>query len=125
MTTIDLRETMILQLGTGDDKPMVVTDLCLKMASWSAPIDMGCFVFLEGTEIVVKKTGHLIEIFHREIPKWQPIETAPTDGRRLWISDGNDVWDIIAHADGSHKTARMCKFWMNAVWPTPPTEDNV
>jgi hypothetical protein len=52
--------------------------------------------------------------------EWQPIETAPTDGRRLWISDGKTVWTIHAHKDGSHKKAPLCKFWMDAREPAPP-----
>ncbi len=54
--------------------------------------------------------------------KWQSIETAPTDGRDIWVSDGDEVWHIIAHKDGTHKEpeATKCKFWMNMYWPEPP-----
>jgi hypothetical protein len=53
---------------------------------------------------------------------WKPIASAPTDGRMLWISDGKDVWMITAHADGSHREAPLCKFWMDAKKPLPPGE---
>ena len=55
---------------------------------------------------------------------WQPIETAPTDGRMQWISDGKDVWIIRANVDGSHKSAPMYKYWTDANKPSAPTATN-
>jgi hypothetical protein len=56
---------------------------------------------------------------------WKPQGTAPMDGRKIWVSDGERVWLITAHSDGSHNdpsSATLCKFWTDADIPDPPTK---
>jgi hypothetical protein len=63
---------------------------------------------------------------HRDYPReWQDISTAPIDARKIWVSDGTEVWLLTAHRDGSHKRAPRCKFWMDANEPAPPVTQGV
>ncbi len=77
--------------------------------------------FEKAAQIISVTKADMIAAF--DATRWKPIESAPTDGRRLWISDGKEVWHIMAHKDGSHKKAPLCRFWMTAKWPDPPNAD--
>jgi hypothetical protein len=59
---------------------------------------------------------------HLWFPDWEPIATEPSDGSRIWLTDGVDVWLGTAHEDGSLKDPSRSKgkFWTPAVVPAPP-----
>lgn len=61
-------------------------------------------------------------VAERVIP-WEPIATSPTDGSRIWVSNGKTVWQVTAWEDGTlhHGTATECKFWCPDIYtPEPP-----
>lgn len=55
--------------------------------------------------------------------KWYPKGTAPMDGKWCWASDGERVWIVMGHKDGSlrSKEASSVKFWTRDYIPEPPT----
>ena len=56
------------------------------------------------------------------VDQWQSIDTVPSDGSPIWISDGTSVWLGTAHKDGSLKipSRSLCRYWMTAEIPAPP-----
>src|SRR4051794_1443827 len=62
---------------------------------------------------------------HRWVPDWEPIGTEPSDGSRIWLTDGVDVWLGTAHKDRSLKDPSRSKgkFWTPAVVPAPPLRE--
>jgi hypothetical protein len=45
------------------------------------------------------------------------------DGKWCWASDGDRVWIVMGHKDGSlrAKEASLVKFWTRDYIPEPPT----
>jgi hypothetical protein len=70
----------------------------------------------------LSETAALIARSHLWFPDWEPISTEPSDGSRIWLSDGIDVWLGTAYMDGSLKDSSRSKgkFWTPAVVPAGP-----
>lgn len=51
---------------------------------------------------------------------WEGIESAPRDGKQIWVSDGVAVWMIVAREDGDYRNATRCKYWTRYLMPAPP-----
>ena len=54
---------------------------------------------------------------------WHPKETAPMDGKWVWASDGERVWIVMAHKDGTLRSpsASAVRYWTRDFIPEPPT----
>jgi hypothetical protein len=57
---------------------------------------------------------------------WQSKETAPSDGKPVWLSDGENVWLGTAWKDGSLRLPSRdnVQFWMYADVPIPPPNED-
>lgn len=52
-------------------------------------------------------------------------EGFPTEGK-VWVSDGERVWDVWARGGIDIKHATACKFWLDGYrWPAPPSAERV
>jgi hypothetical protein len=55
---------LLIMFCHSNDSPLIISNLCVNDACWSA-LGADPFIFLEGTEMVMRKTGHAIEVFRR------------------------------------------------------------
>lgn len=53
---------------------------------------------------------------------WHPKETAPMDDKWCWATDGERVWLVLGHKDGTLRSpeASAVKFWSRDFIPAPP-----
>lgn len=53
---------------------------------------------------------------------WRTKDSAPMDGKWCWASDGERVWLVMAHKDGTLRSdgASAVKFWTRDFIPEPP-----
>ncbi len=60
---------------------------------------------------------------NESMSSWHPMDTVPSDGRLIWISDGKSVWLGAAQADESLKSAKSTRprYWMTVDVPAVPT----